>query len=168
MTRPCRVHSLVVTVASVFYGLGVMGCNMRQSRSGEADELVDTQGNVAKLAVTSPAFENGGSYPVEFTCDGAGVSPPIKWSGAPAETKSYALQLWHVPKDGETKSYWVVYNIPADAMSLRRIPRASARTATTAKRKPAMIQCAPRDRASRNTISPFMPCPRNRSLQTKR
>ena len=28
------------------------------------------------------------------------------------------MQLWHIPKDGGTKSYWVIYNIPADFTSL--------------------------------------------------
>ena len=73
-----------------------------------------------KLKVTSPAFEAGGKYPVEFTGDGAGVSPPVAWSGAPEGTKFYALQLWHVPGPGDLKSYWVVYNIPANVTSLEK------------------------------------------------
>ncbi len=62
------------------------------------------------FTLTSPAFEHNGKMPAEFTGDGDGVSPPLKWSGAPAGTKCYALQLWHKPKaDGdEVKSYWVV------------------------------------------------------------
>lgn len=70
--------------------------------------------------LTSPAFEHNGKMPAEFTGDGDGISPPLKWSGAPAGTKFYALQLWHKPRaDGdEVKSYWVVFNIPADAAGL--------------------------------------------------
>ncbi len=67
-----------------------------------------------KLTVTSPAFKEGGAFPVEFTCDGAGVSPPIEWSGAPEGTKAFAVNIWHVPRDGGVKSYWVVYDIPGD------------------------------------------------------
>ncbi len=37
--------------------------------------------------VSSPAFEHGGNIPVEFTGDGAGISPPITWTGAPEGTK---------------------------------------------------------------------------------
>ncbi len=73
-----------------------------------------------KLVVTSPAFEAGGAYPSEFTCDGAGVSPPIEWSGAPEGTRCYALSLWHIPRDGAVKSYWVLYNIPGDVTGLPR------------------------------------------------
>lgn len=74
------------------------------------------------FTLTSPAFEHKGKMPAEYTGDGDGVSPPLKWTGAPAGTKFYALQLWHKPKaDGdEVKSYWVVFNIPADVTGLEK------------------------------------------------
>lgn len=67
--------------------------------------------------VSSPAFAKGGSLPIEYTGDGRGVSMPLTWENAPKGTKSYALSLWHLARDGE-KSYWVLYNIPADTHSL--------------------------------------------------
>lgn len=75
--------------------------------------------------LSSSAFEPGGKYPVEYTGDGAGVSPPLQWTGAPTGTKYYALQLWHKPKaDGdEIKSYWVITNIPANVTSLEKNTR---------------------------------------------
>jgi phosphatidylethanolamine-binding protein (PEBP) family uncharacterized protein len=30
-------------------------------------------------------------HPKEYTCDGKDLAPPLKWSGAPADTKSFAL-----------------------------------------------------------------------------
>lgn len=71
-----------------------------------------------QLVVTSSAFENGGNLPAEFTCDGESVSPPVTWSGAPAATKCYALNLWHISPKPEFKSYWLIYDIPADVTSL--------------------------------------------------
>jgi Raf kinase inhibitor-like YbhB/YbcL family protein len=55
----------------------------------------------------------------EFGCTGGNVSPALAWSGAPADTKSFAL-LVHDP-DAPTGSgwwHWVVYNIPAGTSSL--------------------------------------------------
>ncbi len=72
------------------------------------------------LVVSSPAFKVGEKYPVEFTCDGAGVSPPLEWKEAPIGTKSFALSVWHVPPGGGIKSYWVVYNIPRNVAGLPR------------------------------------------------
>jgi phosphatidylethanolamine-binding protein (PEBP) family uncharacterized protein len=79
-----------------------------------------TPGDFGPLVVTSPAFAPGGKLPADFTCDGAGVSPPIEWKGAPEGTKSFAVNVWHVPGPGDVKSYWVVYNIPATANGLAR------------------------------------------------
>ncbi|VTS05359.1 YHYH protein [Tuwongella immobilis] len=74
------------------------------------------------FTLSSPAFEQNGKMPAEFTGDGDGVSPPLKWSGAPDGTKYYALQLWHKPKanGNEVKSYWVVTNIPATVTGLEK------------------------------------------------
>ncbi|MEI6238957.1 MAG: YHYH protein [Planctomycetia bacterium] len=74
-----------------------------------------------QIAVTSPAVGPGGPFPVEYTCDGAGISPPVEWEAGPSGTKSYALALWHETPDS-VKSYWVVYRIPA---SVTKLPKDS-------------------------------------------
>jgi phosphatidylethanolamine-binding protein (PEBP) family uncharacterized protein len=69
------------------------------------------------LTVTSPAIGADGILPMEFTCDGAGASPPLEWQAGPPGTKSYAISLWHEAPD-RVKSYWVVYGIPSDSTQL--------------------------------------------------
>jgi len=66
-----------------------------------------------QLAVTSAAIDGEGMLRPEFTCDGDGISPPIRWDAGPAGTVEYALVLWHEAPD-RLKSYWVVHGIPAD------------------------------------------------------
>jgi Raf kinase inhibitor-like YbhB/YbcL family protein len=54
-----------------------------------------------------------------FGCTGKNVSPALKWSGAPKDTKSYAVTVYD--PDAPTGSgwwHWVVYNIPASATGL--------------------------------------------------
>ena len=46
---------------------------------------------VPRLAVTSAAFPAGGEIPIEHTCEGADSAPPLAWTGAPAQTKAYAV-----------------------------------------------------------------------------
>jgi len=73
----------------------------------------------ANFILNSPSFQEGGAYPVEFTGDGKGVSPPLAWTGAPEGTKYFALTLWHIPgPGGSEKSYWIVYDIPETVNSL--------------------------------------------------
>lgn len=72
---------------------------------------------VATLTVTSPALGADGRLPARFTCDGAGVSPPLAWQPGPPGTVAYALILWHEAPDG-VKSYWVVHGIPATVTRL--------------------------------------------------
>ena len=89
---------------------------------GGGDGAMSTQTYVPKrtgaFALRSPAVANGGALPVEFTGDGASITPPLEWSGAPAGTKRYAVIMHHLDPEGKTKWYWTLYNIPADVGSL--------------------------------------------------
>ncbi|MEI8021536.1 MAG: YbhB/YbcL family Raf kinase inhibitor-like protein [Schlesneria sp.] len=105
---------LLLTISSI-------GCS--ESINGSAS--VGPGSNVGSLIVTSPVFPNGGACPKEFTSDGIGLSPPFEWSGAPPETKSFAINLWRRNKDSNTdstwiSSYWVRYNIPPDITKLSK------------------------------------------------
>jgi len=54
-----------------------------------------------------------------FGCDGGNVSPALAWSGAPKETKSFALTVYD--PDAPTGSgwwHWVMIDIPATVNSL--------------------------------------------------
>lgn len=75
------------------------------------------------LSLTSPAFDAGAAIPSRFTCDGKDISPPLAWSGAPANTKSLALIVDDpdAPDPAAPKRvwvHWVLYNLPASAASL--------------------------------------------------
>jgi Raf kinase inhibitor-like YbhB/YbcL family protein len=76
----------------------------------------------------SSAFSHLGAIPSQYTCDGADVSPPLDWSGAPAGTKSFAL----IVDDPDAPDplapklvwvHWVLYNLPVSAS---RLPEAVA------------------------------------------
>ena len=54
-----------------------------------------------------------------FGCEGANVSPSLKWSNAPAGTKSFAFTVYD--PDAPTGSgwwHWIMFNIPANVTSL--------------------------------------------------
>ena len=70
------------------------------------------------FTLRSPAFTNGGNLPVEYTGDGASITPPLEWSSPPAGTKAYAVIIHHIDPQGITKWYWTLYNIPASVTNL--------------------------------------------------
>lgn len=72
------------------------------------------------LAITSPVFRHGGEIPARFTCQGTDVSPPLVFSGVPADAKSLVL-IVDDPDAPDPKApkmtyvHWVVYDLPPDA-----------------------------------------------------
>jgi Raf kinase inhibitor-like YbhB/YbcL family protein len=75
------------------------------------------------LKLTSSVFQQGGSIPSRYTCEGQDVSPPLSWSGAPANTKTFALIVDDpdAPDPANPQRvyvHWVVYNLPATAAAL--------------------------------------------------
>jgi phosphatidylethanolamine-binding protein (PEBP) family uncharacterized protein len=67
--------------------------------------------------LTSTAFAADGTLPIDYTCDGVGVSPPFAWSGTPAGTVELALIMSTEALDG-TRWNWVLYHIPGGTTSL--------------------------------------------------
>ena len=77
------------------------------------------------LAMTSTAFDAGGSIPPVYTCDGSNVSPPLAWSGAPPGATSLVLIVDDpdAPDPAAPKLtwvHWVLYNMPPDATGLEQ------------------------------------------------
>ncbi len=70
------------------------------------------------FSVTSTAFKEGASIPVKHTCDGADVSPPLAWSGAPAGTGAFALIADDPDAPAGTWVHWVLYDLPGTASQL--------------------------------------------------
>ena len=78
----------------------------------------------AGFSLSSPSIKPGSTLTEAqvfkgFGCEGKNISPALKWSGAPKDTKSFALTVYD--PDAPTGSgwwHWVVYNIPASASEL--------------------------------------------------
>ncbi|MGW0878220.1 YbhB/YbcL family Raf kinase inhibitor-like protein [Streptomyces sp. NPDC002671] len=64
-----------------------------------------------RIAVTSPAYPDGGTIPRRYTCDGADVSPPLAFSGVPAGTVSLALLLQDPDAPHGTFTHWLAWDV---------------------------------------------------------
>lgn len=70
---------------------------------------------VAPFEISSSAFEPGGEIPVQYSCDGANLSPPLEWSGVPEGMQSLALLVDDPDSEPPGFVHWVIYNIPPTA-----------------------------------------------------
>jgi Raf kinase inhibitor-like YbhB/YbcL family protein len=79
----------------------------------------------AKFRLSSTDIKAGGVIADKFVfqgfgCKGDNLSPALSWSGAPPGTQSFALLVHDpdAPTGGAGWWHWVVYDIPASAMSI--------------------------------------------------
>ena len=64
------------------------------------------------MAISSPAFARNGEIPKQYTCDGAGVSPPLEWRNVPAKAAALVLFVIDVGSAGSTGGIrWIVGDI---------------------------------------------------------
>jgi Raf kinase inhibitor-like YbhB/YbcL family protein len=79
----------------------------------------------ASINLSSPAFASGGVIPRKYTCDGADVSPPLRWSGVPTGTKKLRLLMRDPDAPGGNYIPWSVGGIAPTAAGLvsGRLPK---------------------------------------------
>lgn len=70
------------------------------------------------MRISSSAFADGAAIPRRHTCDGEDISPPLAWSAAPADTRSFVLLCDDPDAPAGTWHHWAVYDIPADRSEL--------------------------------------------------
>jgi Raf kinase inhibitor-like YbhB/YbcL family protein len=84
-----------------------------------------TAAHAAPFKLESPDIKAGGTLDKKFEanvfgCSGENKSPALKWSGAPKDTKSFAVTVYD--PDAPTGSgwwHWSVINIPANVTELK-------------------------------------------------
>jgi hypothetical protein len=85
------------------------------AQQGNSSAPADTS---LTFAVTSSAFAAGGEIPKQYTCKGADTSPPLGWSGAPANAAGFALIVDDPDAPHGTWVHWVLWNLPLAAHAL--------------------------------------------------
>jgi Raf kinase inhibitor-like YbhB/YbcL family protein len=70
------------------------------------------------MHLTSSAFPKGGKIPTRFTCDGADASPPLAWSDAPKEARSFAIVCSDPDAPKGVWFHWAIFDIPRGSTEL--------------------------------------------------
>jgi hypothetical protein len=104
--RPIGVAAGVLALVgtAVLSGCGLLGLN--RTSSAELSEW---------FTVTSPVFRDGLELPTRYGCTtypgGTGKTPPLRWSGTPAGTRSFAIVMDDPDADTGAYVHWVVGGI---------------------------------------------------------
>lgn len=69
------------------------------------------------MKLTSSAFDDFGTIPKLYTCDGQDISVPLSWSGAPKGTAWLAVT---VIDPGGPVTHWYVIDIPAATTGIKQ------------------------------------------------
>ena len=64
------------------------------------------------MILESNSFQNEGKIPVKYTCDGDNITPHLKWSSYPLNTRSFALICDDPDAPIGTWVHWILFNIP--------------------------------------------------------
>ena len=77
------------------------------------------------MKITSSAFQEGEMIPDEYSCNGAGLTPPLSFAGVPADAVGLALIVEDPDAPAGTFTHWVVWNIPPTTaeMAEGKLPR---------------------------------------------
>lgn len=75
------------------------------------------------MMLSSNVFEHNGPIPKLYTCEGPNVSPPLAWSGIPADAASLVLIVDDpdAPDPAAPRMtwvHWLLYNLPANSTGL--------------------------------------------------
>lgn len=70
------------------------------------------------FVLKSPAFSRGEEMPTRYTGEGENVSPPLEWSGAPPETRSFALVMEDLDAGSGPVRHWGIYNLAAERTAI--------------------------------------------------
>ena len=71
------------------------------------------------MKLVSTAFKEGEGVPKRYTCEGDDISPPLAWSGAPANARSFVLLCDDPDAPRSTWTHWAVYDLPPTTASLK-------------------------------------------------
>jgi Raf kinase inhibitor-like YbhB/YbcL family protein len=75
--------------------------------------------NTAKITLTSTSIKAGQTIVDDYSQNGANKSPQLSWTAGPAATKSYVVVAQDTTTANATPiQHWILWNIPANVMSL--------------------------------------------------
>src|SRR5262245_54629862 len=107
--------------------LAVAACGGDDDDDGASGTTTSSPGGTEQptdFQLRSPAFEEGAPFPVRFTCDGENISPPLAWTGVPADAESLALIVNDPDAGTPGFVHWLMWAVPGEdaAIAAGKVP----------------------------------------------
>ena len=109
------IARILLLLALLLLAPFLAGC--RDSSSPAPSSGVASARTSSAIRLSSDSVASG-TVPKEFTCDGADQSPQLRWTAAPADTKSFVLTVTDPDAPGGTFTHWILYDLPTNASTL--------------------------------------------------
>ena len=112
-------RQILLTMAPALALAALASCGASNRAANDTQEGGNVESaTLAKLGLTSDAFQDGQVIPTQYTCDGADQTPVLTWGDPPSGTKSFALVIDDPDAPSGTFRHWGVFDIPASARSI--------------------------------------------------
>ena len=116
--RKALVATLLATVAATACA-GSSDSGSKPSAPATSTPTASSSSAPVTITVTSPAFADGSTIPVKYTCTASSpVSPPLAWSEVPSGTAELTLLVEDPDASSGGFVHWVVYGIPPGTRNL--------------------------------------------------
>ncbi len=70
------------------------------------------------ILISSDAFLEGNAIPTKYTCEGEDLSPNLRWSDIPTNTRSLALICEDPDAPSGMFTHWILFDLPPTATEL--------------------------------------------------
>ena len=113
----------------------------------EVPRTMPTQPNTtnSSLKLASQVFRDGTQIPIQYTCKGQNVNPPLNITGVPAGAKSLALIVHDPDAVSGDFVHWTVWDIPAstETIAVNSVPAGATQGQNGSGKNQYMGPCPP-------------------------
>lgn len=92
----------------------------------QENDILNGTTTMEEMTLESTAFEQNGSIPSQYTCDGTNINPPLQFGNVPSEAVSLVLivddpdipAVVKTSRGIEKFDHWVLFNLPPSLQGL--------------------------------------------------
>lgn len=142
---PLTKRPLILAIALVIIICLIVLSMAHKNIEGSQNMATNSSSKSGNMQVVSPAFRDGSSVPVQYSCKGQNVSPPLNFLGVPASAKSLAF-IMHDP-DAPSGDYvhWTMWDISTDTgtIAANSVPMGAIQGLNSSNQNKYMGPCPP-------------------------